>query len=310
MAARASFHLETFEDAAEQERGLPGWGQRYTQLDRGAFQGSITRLDLGRVKIFDERINVGCDMTSSPPEGTVLFALPGKPEGRGWINGVELSQHITMHKGGNEISVVQEPNCYGLFVLVDIKDVPRVDNAQVAPVATVAGGAEIGQMAAWLRALIAHAPETLRETPGALSDAVAPLLLDRVRELAELFIAAPRQPTLGESAAFQLFRRVREIVDNGQREALTVAGLAEELGVPEHVLRQAFLQTVGVTPSHWIRQRRLDHVRRALMAPGRAAKGVSQIAMENGFYHLGRFAGYYASVFGETPYETLRAALG
>jgi len=65
------------------------------------------------------------------------------------------------------------------------------------------------------------------------------------------------------------------------------------------------MRFVGMTPLRWVRQARLTHTRRALLASdGRIT--VSELAMSSGFSQLGRFAAQYCSRFGELPSETLR----
>ena len=52
--------------------------------------------------------------------------------------------------------------------------------------------------------------------------------------------------------------------------------------------------------------RRLNLVRRVLRELGPADTTVSRVAGRHGFTELGRFAGEYRALFGESPSETLR----
>jgi len=52
---------------------------------------------------------------------------------------------------------------------------------------------------------------------------------------------------------------------------------------------------------------RLEEVRRQLESP-KAGLSVTQIAMNHGFFHLGRFSKVYRESFGERPSDTLRRA--
>jgi AraC family transcriptional regulator, ethanolamine operon transcriptional activator len=54
---------------------------------------------------------------------------------------------------------------------------------------------------------------------------------------------------------------------------------------------------------------RLTAARRALQDPS-ATTSVTDVALQRGFFHLGRFAHDYRELFGESPSETLRRALG
>ena len=50
----------------------------------------------------------------------------------------------------------------------------------------------------------------------------------------------------------------------------------------------------------------LEAARRELMSAERDQTTVTVVALQYGFYHLGRFAGTYRETFGELPSETLK----
>jgi transcriptional regulator GlxA family with amidase domain len=54
----------------------------------------------------------------------------------------------------------------------------------------------------------------------------------------------------------------------------------------------------------------MQQARRAISSAMHAETTVTEIASRYGFWHFGRFAGYYQSLFGETPSVTLHRATG
>ena len=78
------------------------------------------------------------------------------------------------------------------------------------------------------------------------------------------------------------------------------------VGVSERGLRNAFHAVRGMSPKRFVIHDRLNEVRRALSDPHAIHATVTDIATEHGFFELGRFAGRYKAVFGETPSQTLR----
>jgi transcriptional regulator GlxA family with amidase domain len=56
----------------------------------------------------------------------------------------------------------------------------------------------------------------------------------------------------------------------------------------------------------YARGRRLDDVRQKLLTSDPATTQVTSVAMDYGFWELGRFAQAYRGRFGERPSETLR----
>ena len=88
---------------------------------------------------------------------------------------------------------------------------------------------------------------------------------------------------------------------------LVGTGLASLLvGVSERGLRNAFNAVRGMSPKQCVIHDRLHGVRRKLSDPGALPATVTDVATEYGFFELGRFAGRYKAVFGETPSATLR----
>ena len=85
-----------------------------------------------------------------------------------------------------------------------------------------------------------------------------------------------------------------------------VAELAEEVGASGRWIRTAFNQRFGMPPSAWFRVRALHGARRELTSANPSQRSVTEIAMNWGFWHLGRFAGTYRRHFGEQPSETLK----
>lgn len=61
-----------------------------------------------------------------------------------------------------------------------------------------------------------------------------------------------------------------------------------------------------MSPKQYLLRRRMDQARRALAETIAGETTVTEIATQFGFWHFGRFAGTYQSIFGEPPSVTLR----
>ena len=64
--------------------------------------------------------------------------------------------------------------------------------------------------------------------------------------------------------------------------------------------------SLGTTPKHYIRQRKLERVHACLSDPSAKVRNITEVALDYGFLHLGRFSESYKSAFGELPSDTLR----
>jgi AraC-like DNA-binding protein len=109
------------------------------------------------------------------------------------------------------------------------------------------------------------------------------------------------------AAAPFFVRRAEEFVREHFREFLTVETLANVVGVSTRTLFAGFREYRGTTPMAYLRDTRLDRARASLLA-GEAndTAQVTNIALDCGFAHLGRFAASYRSRFGESPSTTAR----
>ena len=104
----------------------------------------------------------------------------------------------------------------------------------------------------------------------------------------------------------EIVERAEQLLRCRASEPLPIAQVSQLVGVSERGLRNAFNAVRGMSPKRFVIQDRLHEVRRALSDPRATSATVTDIATEHGFFELGRFAGRYKAVFGETPSATLR----
>jgi transcriptional regulator GlxA family with amidase domain len=86
---------------------------------------------------------------------------------------------------------------------------------------------------------------------------------------------------------------------------ITLDDILEVAGVPGRTLFKHFHDWRGISPMRYLRNARFRQAREALRRAGPEAT-VTEIAMNCGFAHMGRFSVEYRKRFGESPSETLR----
>jgi AraC-like DNA-binding protein len=103
-----------------------------------------------------------------------------------------------------------------------------------------------------------------------------------------------------------LMRKFHALLEANPEEPIYMPELSVALGVSGRTLRNCFQEHLGMGLKRYLLLRRLHLARHALMegAPGKVT--VTDTATRYGFWELGRFAGAYKSVFGESPSATLR----
>jgi len=116
-----------------------------------------------------------------------------------------------------------------------------------------------------------------------------------------------RPPTTARNAspaAPRAVRRAEAFIDAHAANDITLADIAAAAGVSPRALHTAFRRFRDTTPMAQLRETRLTRARQ-LLAAG-AGASVTEIAIDCGVRHLGRFAQDYADRFGEAPSATLR----
>ena len=104
----------------------------------------------------------------------------------------------------------------------------------------------------------------------------------------------------------RLASRALEYVRAADPISLSIPQLCEAAGVEQRSLEYAFRDTFDLTPLGFLKLRRLHSARHRLLLADPADMAVSDIAYQEGFYHLGRFAAAYRAHFGEYPSATLQ----
>lgn len=101
-------------------------------------------------------------------------------------------------------------------------------------------------------------------------------------------------------------RRAVAFVDDNAHRDITVADIAAAAHVTIRTVQYAFRRHLGISPTAYLRQVRLAHAHRELLAANPASgTTVTEVAARWGFLHPGRFASYHRAAYGCSPYRTL-----
>ena len=166
-----------------------------------------------------------------------------------------------------------------------------------------------GPGSAWL-ALLEYAVRTLAAAPeqvatgrvGAnLQEMIASQLLTDWAASA----AVDLEPTTIEAPGY--VRRAVRYIDENAGNLPTVGDIAAAAGVSVRALSGAFRRYLSVSPRDYLREQRLQGVRRELLSS--SSTTVVDAAGAWGYVNMGIFAASYRQRFGENPADTLRRTL-
>jgi AraC-like DNA-binding protein len=102
----------------------------------------------------------------------------------------------------------------------------------------------------------------------------------------------------------RLLRRACETIDATLAERITMPELCSFVGASRRCLEATFLSLLGMSPYQYVRRRRLEKIRRELLARENLGVSIGDIAARYGIWHLSRFAKDYKRVFGQLPSES------
>ncbi|GIM90029.1 hypothetical protein Ato02nite_018220 [Paractinoplanes toevensis] len=167
----------------------------------------------------------------------------------------------------------------------------------------------------WTNMVRVFAADALDENRGLAQN---PLLAEPVQEmlLRGLLLASDHPyrdrltTTGGPYPAPRAIRQAIDVLHSQPEQPITIAKLADITRVSERSLQAGFQRYVGISPTAYLRQVRLDRAHEELRQADPDQVTVVDVAHRWGFRHLGRFAGAYRARFGVSPSQTLNAATG
>ena len=286
-----------------------GWEQDLRQLDRGpgpagvkAVTGSTTqllRVDYGN--LIHQRI--------APPEKCLSFGILARPQAPIKLGASEVQADSLMYFDRRDgLDAVSQPGFSGitlsfdreLFCLMaDQEELPTPDDglyfstsAKAQPVA------RIGEIRQLVLNIIAAADNPLATS--SLEEAMA-FTLPRLVHQYWHGGAEPR--TARTTGRARVLSKALDYINCYSREAVKVEQLCQISAGSVSTLERAFKEQFGISPKRYVVSSRLSGVRRALLDRS-DDRSITDIAFDWGFWHMGKFASDYNTLFGQLPSQT------
>ncbi|MBU3737742.1 MAG: AraC family transcriptional regulator [Rhodoferax sp.] len=276
------------------------------------FEARHNQLRLGRVAI--NVLSYGAEVEIDPGERGDFYLLQLPLSGRARLRCDDQEAWVDPHRMGMlrpraRTRMVWSDDCSMVMLQVP-RTLMRQAGAQTAPPNwSLTRSRADPAVAAWWQAvgdltrnLHAHGAQWLRHA--AACKTMEAFLVQGLDLLAEP-ATDPARPASPEP---RHLRRALDYLHAHAHENLRPAEVARVACVGPRALEAAFRRHLDQTLSGYARGLRLDRAREALReahAAGRATS-VTDVALQLGFVHMGRFAAYYRQRFGCTPSEELR----
>ncbi|MGX5726131.1 helix-turn-helix domain-containing protein [Metapseudomonas otitidis] len=291
MSASVSLKIEDNFEIDQQKLAIPGWVQEYTQMSSGAFRGRTVHAQMGGIEVFEEVMNLRVEQEFHTPPDSLVFSFDMNEETLYLLDEHTRNAWVTP-ENYRELSVVIKQSSVALkgssFGVGDLILAPlRFAHCKL--------------FTRWLSKQLADAAKD--PSPLKLNGLSEQLLEDCCFILEQGLEAGTRAPRTAHAKA--VIQLVLQRINDCPHDSPNVLELARCAGITVRQLQQIFKEYAGLPPTLWLRNRRLNSARRDLLRASTHETTVSEIAMRWSFWHLGRFAETYFSMFGEHPSKTL-----
>ncbi len=274
----------------------------WTQIEPGAFAGSLSSIRLGSVRVFRDRFNTGSQRRGDLAPGDLFFGTLASTSTRArWFGMPVTADDIAVGHRSIDARAIGS----GAFFSILIDRASLGDAFPSGEPFLIRNAAHAGTMRGFLRALfvlIDAAPAMLRGA--SMRRDIEGALLNLLRSAGK---ARKIAPGVSFGNRFQAVRTCEAYMREHIDETISLQDLSDLCGFRPRSLINAFEAFTGLSPIAYLKSQRLNGVRQTLLSTVRNDARIIDIALDWGFDHMGHFAADYRAMFGERPSETPRA---
>lgn len=309
-------------DVNQQAQTLSAWEQRYNQHGSGQFNGYLDELRLPKLHLFEEYTSqtIHQECCVNPDALWIGFSLDTQ---RPKVNGRTAEKHQLMIRPAHEHFELTTPDDFNIFGIVIDREL----------LATGIGAEELERWESTCLIENSHAEHScwalvdlIKQSLNCnsilgrklleLSDPNQMDLHSRLVNLIEqsaiarlgLYqVGGTPEHSRGFSTRRQALKRINNHIEQTGNYPLTINEMSSIACVSQRTLHYCFEQELGISPNTFLRDCRLNAVRRDLLNVSEQ-RAICDIALRYGFYHLGTFNHYYKLLFAETPSQTRERA--
>jgi len=299
----------TSADALEKALKQVGVYQKTRQAGRGNFRAGLAHRAYADCELFSDRYSTDLSLYLRSPSDEVGIVLPRSPSNHFVINGINLGDDQLAIAQLGEGMNISGPGPIGSDCIV--MSAPRFTELleTLCPSARVPKGLTLVKL---------YAPEL-----GSLGDLIVNLIgapdvnlqCERIANLLAWTVSLIGHASdqyrpeniNGLKAHGRIAKGARNYIEMNFQMPVHAEQLCKHTGVGVRTLQRSFKEYFGHSVTDYLKTVRLDAASRELTAGDNRETNVTDVALGNGFTHLGRFSVAYRTRFGESPHETLEA---
>lgn len=306
--------ITSFTDPDELTSAVRGTDLTLSITQRGAFTAELIRIDLHTLWMQRGSDSLARVRHHNNVPGRAMFSFVPRSRPSLLVNGMEQSSMTILRsrEAGSGVQVSTGPAHIASMSLpiADIEALgatygdgnltPPRDTFMTYPAATAMERLHRLHEAAGY--LAEHTPDVIANPEAArgLEQALVGALADCLGGVDVKVVGCASRPRA------RLMQRLQALLESNPEEVFHVPEICKLLGTSSRTLTTCCNEVLGMSPHRYFRVRQLNLAHRALTRADPKTRTVTEIATNHGFWELGRFAGAYRALFGETPSATLQ----
>ncbi|WP_312936808.1 helix-turn-helix domain-containing protein [Pseudomonas sp.] len=304
-----------FTDSQQHAGSIAGWNQVYDQMGRGPLNSELAQVCGTRFQVFRESLDKRVLQHGYAPPDRLCIGIALPSGALPVVQGHAVAAcAVALLRGGEEFVVHAPEGLHMLAANLDTVSFARhaareLSTAQLKRLQTASQVAVDPAALARLRARVSALIDSLQHGAQPIPEhCLESSLLEAFLDLFQHADDEVRSRRANLAVSAYLVRRSQELVQQQPEHLLSILDLCAALRVSRRTLQYSFQQVTGLRPVEYLRNLRLNAVRRALLASSAEQCTVSEVAGRLGFFHLSHFATHYRALFAEYPSATRRRA--
>ena len=294
-------------DAKEMEVQSAFWSYEHKQFSKGKFQGRIIAAHTSQLQLSLANRSTGIIIRGSIPSGTTILTLPVSMTHSFYYRGQALAEHEIIALHSNEEIELQTSLPSSLITVAVCQDLLEHQCLEVT-------GHSFNELRYQERLFInpvdydrcignlVQLLQEMRCTHFTPCDWEERMIEKAILEIILFAVLAPekRQKLPGR---LYVAKKAERFIRRNLKQSISIKDLCFAIGTSERTLHQGFKERFGISPKVYIRRMRLNGIHQDLLL-NKNKTTISDIAMEWGLFHLGRFSAQYRQMFDELPQKT------
>lgn len=295
---------------------LGGTRGRHTQLGAGRLQASIERFQFCTTAVRTTTFSAVLHAVIETPPDTITLGFALRAPDPFVITGERLPVGtLTVFGAGGVIDVRYPVGATAITLALptslyerESEAISQLESLRVPRRHSVIDAPE--RPLARLRDVIASVQQLAVDQPHLFDD--GQWRANAERALLDAFfgmlVEAPSIPAPPDKlrSARRIVLETEALLNDGRTSIPAVSSLCSALRISRRTMERAFQDMMGMSPARYLRVRALNAVREQLIQCHPVPGTITRVAIEHGFWHLGRFSTSYRRLFGERPIETFR----